>query len=62
MIAGVILAGGRSSRMGGRDKALVELGGPHFDLGHRVVAVRVLADTVVVEQAVPVAEENFLGH
>nr|WP_295467183.1 molybdenum cofactor guanylyltransferase MobA [Mesorhizobium sp.] len=27
MIAGVILAGGRSSRMGGRDKALVELGG-----------------------------------
>lgn len=27
MIAGVILAGGRSSRMGGRDKALIELGG-----------------------------------
>ena len=27
MIVGVILAGGRSSRMGGRDKALVELGG-----------------------------------
>lgn len=27
MIAGVILAGGRSSRMGGRDKALVELAG-----------------------------------
>ncbi len=27
MIAGVILAGGRSSRMGGRDKALLELGG-----------------------------------
>lgn len=27
MIAGVILAGGRSSRMGGRNKALVELGG-----------------------------------
>jgi molybdopterin-guanine dinucleotide biosynthesis protein A len=27
MIAGVILAGGRSSRMGGHDKALVELGG-----------------------------------
>jgi molybdopterin-guanine dinucleotide biosynthesis protein A len=27
MIAGVILAGGRSSRMGGRDKALIELAG-----------------------------------
>lgn len=26
-VAGVILAGGRSSRMGGRDKAFVELGG-----------------------------------
>lgn len=27
MIAGIILAGGRSSRMGGRNKALLELGG-----------------------------------
>src|SRR5882672_10256048 len=36
--------------------AVVERPGPHFDLGHRVVAVGMLADAVVVEQPVAVAE------
>src|SRR5215471_5728128 len=35
---------------------LVELTGAHFDFSDRVVPVRVLADAVVVEQAVAVAE------
>ena len=41
--------------------AVVERAAAHFDLGDRVVAVRMLADAVVVEQPVAVAELNFLG-
>ena len=40
---------------------LSSVAGAHFDLGDRVVAVRMLADAVVVEQAVAVAEVNSLG-
>ena len=36
--------------------AVVERAGAHLDFGHGVVAVRMLADAVVVEQAVAVAE------
>ena len=41
--------------------ARVELLGADLDLGHRVVPVRMLADAVVVEQPVPVAEVDALG-
>src|SRR3954452_1665634 len=41
--------------------AIVECPGAHFDFRDRVVAVRVFADTVVVEQAMPVAELDLLG-
>ena len=41
--------------------ARVELRRPDFDLRDRVVAVRVLADAVVVEQPVAVAEVDALG-
>ena len=41
--------------------AVVERPAADFDLGDGVVAVRVLADAVVVEQAMAVAELNFLG-
>jgi len=41
--------------------AVVELVGAHLDLRDRVVAVRMLADTVVIEQTVPVAEVDALG-
>ena len=40
--------------------AVVERAGPHLDLRRRVVAVRVLADAVVVEQPMAVAEVDFL--
>ena len=39
----------------------VEIVGPDLDLGDRVVPVGMLADPVVVEQAVPVAEFDALG-
>lgn len=39
MIAGVILAGGRSSRMGGQDKARANLGGDHL-LGRAIANLR----------------------
>ena len=42
--------------------ARVERIGPHFDLGDRIVSVGVLADAVVIEQAMPVAEVDALGH
>ena len=42
--------------------AAVERAAGDFDFGHRVVAVRMLADAVVIEQAVAVAELNLLGH
>jgi hypothetical protein len=42
--------------------AAVEHVGPDLDFGHGVVPVRVLADSVVVEQAVAVAEVKALGH
>ena len=35
--------------------------GAHLDLGHGVVAVRVLADAVVVEQPMAVTEVDALG-
>ena len=41
--------------------AVVERVGAHLDLRRGVVAVRVLADAVVVEQPVAVAEVDFLG-
>ena len=40
---------------------IVERFCPHFDLGDRVVPVRVLADPVVVEKPVTVAEVDALG-
>src|SRR5436190_2485705 len=40
--------------------ARVEAARAHLDLGHRVVAVRMLADAVVVEEAVAVAELDAL--
>ena len=40
--------------------AIVERAGSHFNLGNGVVAMRVLADAVIIEQAVAVAELNFL--
>ena len=40
---------------------VVERTGAHLDLGGRVVAVRVLADAVVVEQAMAVTEFDALG-
>jgi hypothetical protein len=44
----------------------MKIGSPSFctadlDLGHGVVPVRMLADTVVVQQTVAVAELNLLG-
>src|SRR5581483_3456496 len=42
--------------------AVVELAGAHLDFGGRVVAVRMLADAVVIKQAVAVAELNLLGN
>src|SRR5438093_8946136 len=42
--------------------AVVELAGAHFDFRHGVVSVRVLANTVVIEQPVPVTEVDALGH
>ena len=42
--------------------AIVERSRPHFDLRDGVVAVRMLADAVVVEQAVTVAELDLLGN
>jgi hypothetical protein len=41
--------------------AVVECAGAHLDLRRRVVSMRVLADTVVVEQPVTVAELDLLG-
>ena len=41
--------------------ARVEAVGADLDLGQRVVPVRVLADAVVVEQPVAVAELDALG-
>ena len=41
--------------------AVVERVGAHLDLRDRVVAVRMLADAVVVEQAMPVTEVDALG-
>ncbi len=41
--------------------AVVERAGAHFDLGRRVVTVRVLAHAVIVQQPVPVAEFDALG-
>src|SRR5215208_7478728 len=41
--------------------AIVERAGAHFDFRDRVVAVRVFADAVVVEQAMAVAELELLG-
>ena len=41
--------------------AVVERAGAHLDFGDRVVAVRMLADAVVVEQPVAVAEIDALG-
>ena len=40
---------------------LSSLIGAHLDLGHRVVPVRMLADAVVVEQPVAVAEVDAFG-
>src|SRR5262249_42412747 len=40
--------------------AAVERPRAHFDLGDRVVAVRMLADAVVIEEPVPVAEVDAL--
>src|SRR5262249_34731080 len=42
--------------------AVVERAGAYFDLGDRVVSMRMLADAVVVEQAVAVAEVDALGN
>ena len=42
--------------------AVVERAAADFDLRNGVMAVRVLADAVVVEQPVAVAELNFLGY
>ena len=39
----------------------VERARPHFDLSQRIVPVRMLADTVVVEQAVSVTEVDVFG-
>src|SRR3954471_24928784 len=41
--------------------AIVECAGAHFDFRDRVVAVRVFADAVVVEQPMAVAELDLLG-
>jgi hypothetical protein len=41
--------------------ARVELRRPHLDLRDRIVAVRVFADTVVVEQPVAVTEIYLFG-
>ena len=41
--------------------AVVERAAADFDLGDGIVAVRMFADAVVVEQPVAVAELNFLG-
>ena len=41
--------------------AAVERAGAHFDFGDRVVAVRMLADAVVVEQPMAVTEIDALG-
>ena len=42
--------------------ARVEGAGAHLDFRNGVVAVRMLADAVVVEQAMAVAELDLLGH
>jgi hypothetical protein len=41
--------------------AIVERAGTHLNFRGGVVSVRVLADAVVVEQPVPVAELDLLG-
>ena len=41
--------------------AVVQLVGADLDLGDRVVAVQMLADAVVIEQPVPVAELDTFG-
>ncbi len=41
--------------------AVVERAGAHFDFGRCVVAVRMLADAVVVEQPMAVAEVDAFG-
>jgi hypothetical protein len=40
--------------------AAIQRAGTNFDLGERIVAVRMLTDAVVVEQPVAVAELNAL--
>jgi hypothetical protein len=35
---------------------------PYLDFSHRVVSVRVLADAVIVQQSMAVAELDALGH
>ena len=42
--------------------AVVERPGPDFDLSGRIVAVRMLADAVIVEQPMTVAELNTFGN
>ena len=41
---------------------VVERAAAHFDLGDGIVAVGMLADAVVVEQPMPVAELDLLGN
>jgi len=42
--------------------AAIEVPRADFDLGYRIVPVGMLADAVVIEQAVAVAEIDALGH
>ena len=42
--------------------AIVERARADFDLGNRVVAVWMLANAIVIEQSMAVAELDFLGH
>ena len=57
-VAGVILAGGRNSRMGGRDKALLRVGGETV-LARTVALLRSCFEEVVVVSNAPAKYADF---